>query len=162
MSEFPSTYLDEFIDEVSVWGGKRKGRSDCLDSLTAYNSITQPSTWCERSLSIEMCRLHVLCSTRYQPAGLGFVGKGYHFVVLPSKLEAERRMGDLCKGIGTTYGGGFSAIGRRSRPGTFRCMSCCCGESSDWWKGPVCDRWNRHRHQAQPGARKGCHLMRSG
>jgi hypothetical protein len=43
VSEFQLTYWrDELIDQVSVWGGK--GRSDCLDSLTAtlymaYNPI---------------------------------------------------------------------------------------------------------------------------
>jgi hypothetical protein len=47
VSEFPLTYRDELIDEVSVWGGK--GRRDCLDLLTttlymSYNPITQPST----------------------------------------------------------------------------------------------------------------------
>jgi hypothetical protein len=35
MSKFPLTYCDELIDEVSVRGGNGKGRSDCLDSLTA-------------------------------------------------------------------------------------------------------------------------------
>jgi hypothetical protein len=47
VSEFPLTYREELIDEVSVWGGK--GRRDCLDSLTAtlymaYNPNTEPST----------------------------------------------------------------------------------------------------------------------
>jgi len=35
MSENPLTYCDELIDEISVGGGKGKGRSDCLDPLTA-------------------------------------------------------------------------------------------------------------------------------
>ena len=35
MSEIPLTYYDEFINEVSVRGGKGKERSDRLDSLTA-------------------------------------------------------------------------------------------------------------------------------
>jgi hypothetical protein len=48
VSEFPLTYREELIDEVSVWG--RKGRRVwLLDLLTAtlymaYNPITQPST----------------------------------------------------------------------------------------------------------------------
>jgi hypothetical protein len=35
MSEFLLTYCDKLIDEISVRGGKGKGRRDCLDPLTA-------------------------------------------------------------------------------------------------------------------------------
>jgi hypothetical protein len=38
MSENPLTYCDELINEVSVRGGKGKGRSDCLHSLTGVKS----------------------------------------------------------------------------------------------------------------------------
>ena len=34
-SNFPLTYCDELIDEISVWVGKGTGQSGCLDSLTA-------------------------------------------------------------------------------------------------------------------------------
>ena len=47
-------------------------------------------------LELVMRHRHVLCSMPYQCCWAQIYWKGYYFVVLSSKLDVKRQMGDLC------------------------------------------------------------------
>jgi hypothetical protein len=85
------TYCNELIDEVSVWGGKR--RRDCLDSLTGA-LICQ---WLWRTILIhspphditELVMRYATCHT--SAAGFRFIRKD--IALLANKLENGEESG---------------------------------------------------------------------
>jgi hypothetical protein len=77
--------------EVIAWPGFTHGVKILLHSLP--HDFT-------RSFSVMPARAT-------SAAGPRFIGNGYHFVVLASKREAARCVGDLCEGISTMVLVGF-------------------------------------------------------
>ena len=98
VSEFPLTHRDELIDEVSDVRRKAVKR---LVRFTHHYSIYGVQSYYTAfhitiTCSLSLGHRHVLCSVPYQCCWARMYRKGYHFVVLPSKLDAKKRMGDLC------------------------------------------------------------------
>ena len=97
VSEFPLTHRDELIDEVSDVG--RKAAKRLIGFIHHYSlyPITQPLPHDDHIfLELVMGHRHALCSVPYQCCWAQIYRKGYHFVVLSSKVDVKRRMGDLC------------------------------------------------------------------
>ena len=97
MSEFQLTYRrGELIDEVKCGEERGEEIGRILLTATLYGTILLHSLPHDNHTFLElvMRHRHVLYSVPYQSCWAQIYRKGYHFLVLSSKMEAERRAWD--------------------------------------------------------------------